>query len=90
MPERSARKEGRVSVTDQSGFDPEHTLPAGKEWFSIRWLARHWGRSRQHVVNLVESGEIKTSIDLRGKHAKRCDTNIHRSAVADFLNRRKR
>jgi len=79
-----------MSGADQTGFDPEGSLPAGKEWFSIRWLARHWGRSCQHVANLVESGEIKTTVDLRGKHAKRSDTNIHRKEVVGFLNRRKR
>lgn len=70
-------------------FNFEQTLPEGKEWFSIRWLARHWNKSVQHVINLVDSGEIKTSVDLRGKHAKRSDTNIPRFAVVDFLNRRR-
>jgi hypothetical protein len=79
-----------VSVPDQSAFDPERSLPSGKEWFSIRWLARHWNKSAQHVINLVDSGEIKTSVDLRGKGSKRSDTNIPRSAVVDFLNRRKK
>jgi len=73
----------------ESSFDPEHSLPAGKEWFSIRWLARHWGRSARHIGNLVDSGEIKVTVDLRGKHSRRADLNIPRQAVVDFLGRRK-
>jgi hypothetical protein len=69
--------------------DFDKTLPEGKEWFSPRWLAKHWGKSLQHVHNLVESGEIRGAIDLRGKGSGRSDLNIPRSAVVDFLNRRK-
>lgn len=77
-----------MTTSVQPEFDFDHELPAGKEWFSIRWLARHWGKSVQHIINLVDSGEIKTAVDMRGKHAKRSDTNIPRKAVVDFLERR--
>jgi hypothetical protein len=74
--------------TIQPEFDFDHELPAGKEWFSIRWLARHWGKSPRHISNLVESGEIAVATDMRGKGAKRSCMNIPRKAVVDFLNRR--
>jgi hypothetical protein len=75
--------------SDQPEFDFDHTLPAGKEWFSPRWLARHWGRSAQHVLNLIDTGAIKTGADMRGEKAKRSNINIPRWAVIDFLDRRK-
>ena len=79
-----------MSVTDQSAFDPERSLPSGKEWFSPRWLARHWGRSIQHVLNLIDKGAIKDSVDMRGIGSRRSNPNIPRAAVVDFLNRRKK
>jgi hypothetical protein len=75
---------------DQPDFNFSHSRPEGKEWFSIRWLARHWGKSLQHVTNLVDSGEIRTAVDMRGKGARRSDTNIPRVAVLAFLHNRKK
>jgi hypothetical protein len=82
-------KAGDVNATDGASFDPESELPAGKAWFSPRWLARHWGRSIQHVLNLIESGEIRDNVDMRGEGSRRSNLNIPRQAVIDFLKRRK-
>ena len=80
-----------MSLTaQQPEFDFDHSLPAGKEWFSVRWLARHWGKSVQHIINLIDSGEIKESVDMRGKKAKRSDRIVVRAAVIDFLNKRRK
>jgi hypothetical protein len=76
-------------MSDQSRIEAEKTLPYGKEWSSPRCLARHWGRSVQHVLNLVESGEIRDNVDMRGAGARRSSTNIPRHAVVDFLLKRK-
>jgi hypothetical protein len=76
-------------LTDSSAFDPARSLPEGKEWFSPRWLARHWGRSIQHVLNLIDQGEIKDSVDMRGHGSRRSNLNIPRVAVIDFQKRRK-
>jgi len=69
--------------------DFKRELPEGKEWFTPRWLAKHWGRSVQHILNLIDTGEIKDHVDLRGKGARRSNINIPRSALLDFLKRRK-
>lgn len=74
----------------QLEFDYDCTLPMGKEWFSPRWLAKHWGRSVRHVLNLIDQGEIKEDVDLRSKGARRSCTNIPRQAILDFYDRRKR
>jgi hypothetical protein len=78
------------TASEQPEFDFDNQLPAGKEWFSPRWLARHWGKSVQHVLNLIEEGEIKDVVDMRSKHARRTCANIPRQSVVDFLNRRKK
>jgi hypothetical protein len=86
MRARAAPTEREESVTSA---DFDRRLPTGKEWFSVRWLARHWGKSVQHVINLIESGEITESVDFRGKAATRADRQVHRAEVVAFLERRR-
>lgn len=70
-------------------FDFEHDLPAGKEFFSVPFLARLWGCSNEHVIGLIESGEIAIAADLRGTGSTKTMWRVTRRAVVDFLNRRK-
>ena len=48
-------------------FDAE--LPPNMAFFPLWWLAKRWHCSVQHVINLVDSGELKVPVDLKGKSA---------------------
>jgi hypothetical protein len=63
----------------------EH-LPAG-ESFPVWKLAQLFHVSDQHLVNLIEEGEI-TAFDLRGKTSSRSCVRVPRNALIEFLQRR--
>jgi len=73
---------------DHPEFDFEHRLPSGKEWFTVRWIARYLTVSINHVNNLVDSGAIKNTVDVRNLGATKALRRIHRTDFVDFLNRR--
>ena len=58
------------------------------DFFPIHYLAKRWHCSIQHIFNLIESGEIKVSTDLRNAAASRAMIRIPRKSVVEFLNRR--
>jgi excisionase family DNA binding protein len=62
-------------------------LPPG-DHFPVYVLARYLHVHRQHVLNLIDSGEIKCAIDIRGAQASRSTIRIPRWAVEDFLKSR--
>lgn len=70
-------------------FNFEHDLPAGVESFALHWLAKRWKCSVRHLFKLVESGEFKVAIDLRGLNSSKACIRLPRQSVVDFLNRRK-
>lgn len=63
-------------------------LPAG-DHFSVCVLARYLHVTRNHVVNLIDSGEIRCAIDIRGSGASRSTLRVPRWAVEEFLKSRK-
>jgi len=62
-------------------------LPAGDS-FPVHVLARYWHVTRPHIINLIESGEIKCAIDIRSPGASRSTIRIPRWAVEEFLKTR--
>jgi hypothetical protein len=44
-------------------FDFTHELPPG-EFFTVNLLASLWKVTDQHVINLIECGELETAVDL--------------------------
>ena len=72
----------------QPEFDFEHELPAGKEWFSVRWLARHWGVSERTITRLIEEGSLRKQIDLAPGESKHALIRVARAALVKFLNKR--
>jgi hypothetical protein len=68
-------------------FDAE--LPANRNFFPVWELAKSWHCSVQHIINLVESGELKVPVDLKGKSATKTMIRVPRASVVEFLNRRK-
>jgi len=62
-------------------------LPAGDN-FPVHVLARYWHVDRKHIINLIESGEIRCAIDLRSPHASRSTIRVPRWAVEEFLRSR--
>lgn len=68
-------------------FDAE--LPPNMAFFPVWFLAKLWHCSVQHVLNLVDSGELPVPVDLRGKAATKTMIRVPRASVVEFLNRRK-
>jgi hypothetical protein len=62
-------------------------LPSGDN-FPVYVLARYLHVHRQHVLNLIDSGEIKCAIDIRGPGASRSTIRVPRWAVEEFLKSR--
>ena len=62
-------------------------LPAGDN-FPVHVLARYWHVDRKHIINLIDSGEIRCAIDIRGAASSRSTIRIPRWAVVEFLKNR--
>jgi hypothetical protein len=62
-------------------------LPPGDN-FPVYLLARFLHVHRQHVLNLIDCGEIKCAIDIRSPHASRSTIRVPRWAVEEFLKSR--
>lgn len=63
-------------------------LPPG-ESFPVHLLARVLHVTRNHVINLIDTGEIKCAVDLRGAGASRSTIRVSRAAVVEFLESRR-
>jgi hypothetical protein len=63
-------------------------LPPG-ESFPVYLLARVLHIDRKHVVHLIDTGELKCAVDLRGPGASRSTIRISRAAVIEFLESRR-
>ena len=75
-------------AAEQPEFDFEHELPAGKEWFGVRYLALTWGISDMTVKKLIEEGSLKVKTDLAPAASKHALDRVHRSSLVSFLNDR--
>jgi hypothetical protein len=66
----------------------DYYLPAG-ESFPVHLLARVLHVTRNHVINLIDAGELKCAVDLRSPGASRSLIRVPRTAVVEFLESRK-
>jgi hypothetical protein len=80
--------EVNISAANQSSYDPERLLPAGKEWFSVPFLSTLWGCDPKHVHALIDKGAIKWSASLHTQGATKSMRRIPRAAIVAFLNSR--
>ena len=79
-----------TKLADHPEFDFEHELPAGKEFFTLRYLARLWDCSEDTVQRLVDTGDLAVSVDIAPSTSTvKSMQRITRKSVVDFLNRRK-
>jgi hypothetical protein len=62
-------------------------LPPG-ESFPVHVLARVLHVDRKHVVHLIDCGELKCAVDLRGPASSRSTIRVPRWAVEEFLRSR--
>lgn len=63
-------------------------LPEG-ESFPVYLLARTLHVTRNHVINLIDTGELKCAVDLRGPGSSRSTIRVSRAAVIEFLESRR-
>jgi excisionase family DNA binding protein len=63
-------------------------LPADRN-FAVNTLAKLLGVRRQHVLDWIDSGQIRCAFDLRGAGSSRSTIRIPRAAVLEFLAKRK-
>lgn len=76
-------------MINQGEFDFDNELPPGREFFPVRELAALWRCTIKHVHNLIDSGELETTVNLKHPNAKKSMRRVPRKSVVDFLNRRK-
>ena len=70
---------------EEPEFDFQHHLPAGMESFNVRWLARWFGTSHQHWINLIECGAIRAT-DLRSPGTSKSMHRVPRATLITYLN----
>ncbi len=80
---------------EQPEFEFESHLPAGQQWFTLHWLAAHWGLTTQHLINLCDEGAFNVGNIAPVNHAlhpdkTRATTRIPRGSVVAYLNARKK
>lgn len=76
-------------LAEHPEFSFEDQLPAGKEYFSLRYLARMWGVSEKNVQRLIDDGSLRLAVDLAPMGSKHALPRVHRTALVAFLNDRK-
>ena len=72
------------------GMDFGSHLPTGQQWFTVSQVAKHWGVSVQHVIDLVSEGRFTHDnigpVNLSSQPGKtRATTRIHRACLPAFL-----
>lgn len=74
----------------QTEFDIDFNaeLPP-QDFFPVWQLAKSWRCSPEHVIRLVESGELPVGLDLRNKASSKTMIRVPRKSVVKFLTRRK-
>jgi hypothetical protein len=63
-------------------------LPEGDS-FPVHVLARILHVDRDHIVHLIDTGEIKCAVDLRSPGASRSTIRVSRVAIVEFLESRR-
>lgn len=76
-------------MNDQTEFDFEHSLPAGKEYFTLRYLARLWDCSEDTIQRLIDTGDLFLAADIAPKTSVKSMQRITRISIVTFLNSRR-
>jgi hypothetical protein len=74
-------------MSPTSDFDS--SLPVGKEYFSMGYLARLWQCSEDNVQRLIDAGDLAVAIDVAPIKSVKAMQRITRASVVAFLNSRK-
>lgn len=69
-------------------IDFEKELPPWK-FFPVQWLAKELHCSPEHLIHMIETGELPVAVDLRGKNSSRMMLRIPRQSLVHFLTARK-
>jgi len=69
-------------------LDFQNHLPAGMETFTIRFLSLWFRSSKQHWINLIESGHI-AAVDLSTPGKSKSMMRVPRASLVKFLNDKK-
>jgi phosphoenolpyruvate carboxylase len=69
--------------------DFEHSLPDGRDNFTVRYLARLWDCSEDSVQRLIEEGSLKLAITAGPAKCTRSMQRVTRQSVVVLLNSRK-
>jgi hypothetical protein len=76
-------------MPDQPEFDFEHSLPPGREFFTLRYLAKLWSCSEDSVQRLIDTGDLPVAVDLAPSSSVKAMQRVTRASVVALLNRRK-
>jgi hypothetical protein len=76
-------------VLPQLELDFDRELPAGVNFFTPRLLTFTWHCSKAHVQELIDTGALRTVIDLKSASATARLLRIPRASVCQFLDSRK-
>jgi hypothetical protein len=68
-----------------NGPDFDKTLPEGREYFSVRQLAKMWGIAERTVMRLIDDGSLEIAVNMAPAGSKHSLARIHRSSVVKFL-----
>lgn len=80
------RRHNRIDPA-QPELDFEFGLPAGREVFSVTFLARHFCYARQHWINLIDRGHIP-AVNLATPGVTKSSYRISRADLVHFLRTR--
>jgi hypothetical protein len=69
--------------------DCEHGLPAGREYFTLSYLARLWDCSEDNVQKLIDEGSLKLSFDLAPRESTKAMQRVTRASIIKLLQERK-
>jgi excisionase family DNA binding protein len=78
-----------MSIVKENNPDFDLALPKGVAFLTIRQLAVSLGVSRQHVMNLIEKGDLEAGADVSVTGSTRSSLRIPRASVIRFLNSRR-
>lgn len=75
---------------DHPEFDFENSLPAGREFFTVRFIALFLICSEDTVERLIQAGDLAISINIApSTSTTKAMQRVTRKSLVDFLNKRK-
>jgi excisionase family DNA binding protein len=79
----------RAAITEALAPLLQAERPADLELMSVREVAHNLACTSEHVLRLIEAGELGESYDIRTEGATRATRRVARVAVAAYLERRR-